>query len=175
MLQYLANEPVDKCILNYPLPSGNDSQMEINIEGNIPVYNYDLEAEDGKSISSYYQPLKIRMSRLSVVVYGKDMGSLSNKEFSPDDNERFKSIIMIENDGSRKSFIFTGASGGEMGKKAKKDNPGCDYFVLSQLFCQLDFHIDDNGRLHGEQSVTGFSPEEYKGISLVTGNGETTY
>lgn len=182
-IQYLATEPMDSGLIHYSLPSGTGYEMEIDIKGNVPVYNYNLELKDGKGISKYYEPKKIRLSKLSVVVYGKDTGLFTEdgKEFTKEymaetDKEMFRSFGMVKENGSIKSYDFSGASIGELGRKAKIDNEGCDCFVLSQIFCRTKVtDIGSDGNVKGEQNVISFSPEKYKGIQLVTENGSATY
>lgn len=185
-IQYLATEPMDSGLIHYSLPSGTGHEMEIDIKSNVPVYNYNLEPEDGKGISRYYEPKKIRLSKLSVVVYGKDTGlftvnTADNTEYAEEylaeeKKERFKSIGMLKEDGSIKSYAFFGAGIGSIGRKARMDNEGCDCFVLSQIFCQVKATgIGSDGNVKGEQDVISFSPEKYKGIQLVTKNGRATY
>lgn len=175
-VQYLANEPMKKCILHYALVSG-PKEMELDINCNVPVYRYNLKAEGEEKISRFYEPLKIRISRLSIIAFGKDTGifaeysdeftSAFSKEYMEEYyKENFRSVKIIKKDGSKTELDFIGAYLGGIGKKAMEENKGCDCLVFSQNLCHLDYNLNENGKLEINPSITNIQPEEITGIEL---------
>lgn len=184
-VQYLAVEPIEKCILHYSLTSGA-KEMEIDISCNVPVYEYNLKAEGGKEISRFYKPKKIRISRLSIVAFGKDTGlitedsnefkqELSKEYMAEHDTEAFRSVKMVKRDGSKEECDFIGAFLGGIGKKAMEENEGCDCLVFSQNFCHLDYKLDEKGNLKIDPSITNIQPEEIVGIELKNARKKVLY
>lgn len=187
-LQYNAaewSEEMGRCILHYSLPSGTFQSVNIDTKCNVPVYEYELKAEKNKELSKYYEPKRIRLTKFSCVIYGKNQAYFRETDtgnshswwmlLSPEQAEKelARSIVLLKKDGSRirlSDFKDSGL-GGVMNSDARKENPGCDMIVAAYQI--LD--IDESDYPNIKAKTNGFDPEEMIEMEMKNVHGTVTY
>lgn len=168
----------------YLLPDGRHT-ADMDISCNVPVYEYALQAEDGEILSEYYEPVCIRLSMLSYVIYGKSDGLFefwiskdgnfssgwiipSEEEFIP---ECVRRVTFLAEDGTEILSDDEGFGLGDLALSVKDDNEmGYDCLVSSDIFSNAWEQIYFN-----EDAAEVMKPEEIAGIRLENGHASVEY
>ncbi|MDE6851156.1 MAG: hypothetical protein K2J67_01530 [Lachnospiraceae bacterium] len=187
MLHYDArewSEYMKNCVLRYSLP-GHVRETELDTSTNIPVYEYTLKAEGQKKLSSFYEPKVIRLTKLSMSVYGKDTGmsvtdngmdAFSEEYLVADKKEDMKHVQLIKEDGTQVPLDLWGGAGGL--SESAGERYQCDCMVVNCTL-YMDYvlvrDISGNNDELKTEFGTQIDPEEITGLSLTNGRGNVIY
>lgn len=186
-----------QCALSYTLPSGY-KYAPIDTKCNVPFYEYTLKPQTSVRLSKYYEPKIIRISQLSIVVYGKNTGMIVDQYITKKDysNARYREMInpdfsankssevcwsakLLKKDGSEiiiDDSIDSSCGGGVKDEgRAGEIYDGIDCLILSGCFYRLNYPFTENGSFQTEPNIVQVSPEEINGIELATEKSSVTY
>lgn len=133
-----------KCEFTYVLTDGEEHAVSLDTSVNIPVYEYDLKAKNNETLSRYYKPTHIRLSRLSYVIYGKQNGlfeNISREEVDlyisrsllteeEESAERIVSVVSQTKEGESISLAVSGMLG-VISTETEQLGNGYDCYVVS--------------------------------------------
>lgn len=186
-----------QCALSYTLPSGY-KYTPIDTRCNVPFYEYNLKPQTAGRLSKYYEPKIIRISQLSIVVYGKNTGMIVNEDASaknydnagyrerlhPDfaaqgTSEHCWSAKLLKKDGSEIIIddSINAVCGGIVKDKgmAEETYDECDCLVLSGCFYRLKYPFTESSDFQTEPDIVHICPEELNGIEIATEKSSVTY
>ena len=179
------SESMKKCVMRYSLTE-HVKETELDTSNtNIPVYEYALKAEGQKKLSPFYEPKVLRMTKMTMAVYGKDTGmyekegcmdALSDEYLAVQEKkEELKSIQLIKKDGSYVPLDIGWGPGG-VGKDIE-DRYQCDCLVTnSSLYVEFVQAQDSYGYRWLEPKYDiRINPEEIVGLSISNGRRNVVY
>ncbi len=177
------SQSMKKCVMRYPLTE-HVKETELDTSNtNIPVYEYALKAEGEKKLSRFYEPKILRMTKMTMGVYGKDTGMYEKEgcmdaisdEFWKNEKEELKSVQLIKKDGSYVPLDIGWGIGG-VGKDIV-DRYQCDCLVAnSSLYVEFVEAYDSYGYRWLEPKYDiRINPEEIAGLSISNGRGNVVY
>lgn len=165
------NTSLSRGEFTYRLSDGEHTVV-LDTSCNVPVYEYELQAEEGETLSQYYEPTYVRLSCLSYVIYGKNQGLFAENRSSillrDEDYKResIDTVCFLREDGTEICPEWSAACGelaGPLGSTMGK----YDCLVASGSF--LEFCSDIS--IHTEE----VDPTELTGLRLSNGNGTVYY
>lgn len=179
-----SSQSMGKCVIRYPLTE-HVKETELDTSNtNIPVYEYALKAEGQKKLSRFYEPKILRMTKMTMGVYGKDTGMYEKEgcmdaisdEFWENEKEELKSVQLIKKDGSYVPLDIGWGVGG-VGKDIV-DRYQCDCLVTtSSLYVEFvpahDIYSGDRW-LEPNYDIR-INPEEITGLSISNGRRNVVY
>lgn len=186
-MEYASSEwssSLRNCVLCYPLTTAGDSSVKtvkLDTSANMPIYEYALKAEGGKKLSRFYEPKRIRLSKLTVSIYGKDINMSADEdgvsafgvEFrAASEQEMVGAIRLIKKDGSIVALDELGYGPGGLNASAVAEYEGCDCLVSCRDLCKLDWVYLDNNKVQIEHSVQDVDLEEISAVELTKENGK---
>lgn len=172
-----ANFPVDtvttNCVLTYWLPYQKHT-ANLDTSANIPVYEYHLEAVDDAKYSDYYEPVDIRFSEMSFIIYGHYKGTENDIMAAIEDT--VEEVCLLNADGSAVPIGTNSACWGPIGDTAENVmtiSDEDDYIVLTSGVNPLidgTFCIPDEWDTDDDPPVE-INPEDAVGVRLVHPDG----
>lgn len=177
-------ESMKNCVLQYTLPNLVRREAELDTSANVPVYEYALKAEGQKKLSSFYEPKVLRLTKLTMGVYGKDTGmsvksdtmdAFSDEYLAAGKKEELKSIQLIKKDGSYVPLDIGWGTGGVF--EDIEDRYQCDCLVAtSSLYVEFVEAYDSYGYRWLEPKYDiRINPEEIAGLSISNGRRNVVY
>lgn len=183
------SESMKHCVLQYTLPNLIRKEVELDTSTNIPVYEYALKAEGQKKLSPFYEPKVLRLTKLTMGVYGKDTGmwtkyqdgkrwvqTYSDEYLAAGEKEELKFVQLIKKDGSYVPLDIGWGTGG-LGEDDIEDRYQCDCRVAtSSLYVEFVEAYDSYGYRWLEPKYDiRINPEEIAGLSLSNGRRNVVY
>lgn len=183
VLEYDVNDWLKskKWVMRYSLTE-HVRETELYISANVPVYEYALKAEDGKKLSKFYEPKVLRLSKLTMNVYGKDTGMsvtfrdekrenswLTDEFLATGEKENITFIQLIKNDGTYIPLSDLGVVGPGGCSRDAEEKYQCDCLVTNRsLYVGYDL-VWDKAYTHNwlePKREIQIDPEEIAGLSL---------
>lgn len=163
------SKEMGQCTFSYFLPGSGQKKVKLDSKCNVPVYEYELKSEGDQGLSRYIEPKRIRLTKLSCVVFGKNHGFfrksksyerilLSHQEY---EKELLKQIVLLGPHQYRKTLDWS-FSMGSANEEALERYPDCDAVVFACGLSGIDLSADRTAKA----SVTEIQPETITGIIL---------
>lgn len=190
MVEFLSEEWAESmkhCVLQYTLPNLVRREAELDTSANVPVYEYALKAEGQKKLSRFYEPKVLRLTMLTMRVYGKDTGmsvksdnmdAFSDEYLAAEEKEELKFVQLIKKDGSSVPPLdLTWYLGGVWEAAATEERYQCDCVVAtSSLYVEFVEAYDSYGYRWLEPKYDiRINPEEIAGLSISNGRRNVVY
>lgn len=173
-----------KATLCYDLPTKAGKTTELDTSCNVPVYEYTLKAKDQEQISpKFYEPKRMRLTQLSVVIYGTTTGYFRKTQKETDYpfgvaewgkdqesiGENLENTSLIYQDGTRNWDITESESFREINDaNAAKKYADCNAVIQWGTFYNVTPYL-------GLQRANKITPENASKIVMRTKNREVTY
>lgn len=173
-----------KATLCYNLPTKDENMTALDTSCNVPVYEYTLKAKDQKQISpKYYEPKRMRLTQLSVVIYGttteyfRKTKKESDWAFGMEEwgknqesaGEGLENTSLIYSDGTQNWRITESESYREISDEgAKQKYADCNAVIQWGTFYSVTPYL-------GLQRANKIDPQEASEIVMRTKNREVTY
>lgn len=163
------SEEMEQCTFSYFLPGSGQKKVKLDSRCNVPVYEYELKPEGNQELSRYIEPKRIRLTKLSCVVFGKNHGLfrksklyerilLDHQEY---EKELLKQIVLLGPHQYRKTLDWS-FSMGDANEEALERYTDCDAVVFACGLSGLAVSEDRTAKA----SVTEIQPETITGIIL---------
>ncbi|MDE6568740.1 MAG: hypothetical protein K2K70_13565 [Lachnospiraceae bacterium] len=178
-------ESMKHCVLQYTLPNLVRREAELDTSANVPVYEYALKAEGQQRLSGFYEPKVLRLTKLTMGVYGKDTGmsvksnnmdAFSDEYLAAEEKEELKFVQLIKKDGSYVPLDLGWHEGG-VGEDIE-DRYQCDCLVTtSALYVEFveAYDIYSGDRWLEPKYDIRIDPEEITGLSISNGRRNVVY
>lgn len=181
---------IKKCVMRYSLTE-HVKETELDTSANVPVYEYALKAKGQKKLSKFYEPKVLRLSKLTMSVYGKDTGmsiryrdekwhmeTFTDEYLAAEKKESLKDVQLIKKDGTYVPLdmdLCWGQGGIEEDAEEKYQ---CECMVVSaSLYVKYvparDIYSGD--RWFEPKYEIQIDPEEIAGLSLTNGKKNVVY
>lgn len=173
-----------KATLCYNLPTKDENMTALDTSCNVPVYEYTLKAKDQKQISpKYYEPKRMRLTQLSVVIYGTTTEYFRKTKKESDwafgmekwgknqesAGEGLENTSLIYSDGTQNWRITESESYREISDEgAKQKYADCNAVIQWGTFYSVTPYL-------GLQRANKIDPQEASEIVMRTKNREVTY
>ncbi len=156
-----------QCTFSYFLPGSGQKKVKLDSRCNVPVYEYELKPEGNQELSRYIEPRRLRLTKLSCVVFGKNHGLFRKSKLSERillnrqeyEKELLKQIVLSGSHQYRKTLNWS-FSMGSVNEEALERYPDCDAVVFA---CGLS-GIAVSAEKKVEAFVTEIQPETMTGI-----------
>lgn len=166
------SETIHQGEFTYSLSDGRHMTL-LDTSCNVPVYEYQMQAVNDEELSPYYKPTRIRLSRLSYVIYGEQQGAIDelaamrDKNFASEteEKEHVNRISLIKEDGSRiVSDVFA------RGILILKPEEGEDFLIATDEFMNVGEQL-----YWDKKEAETVDPEKITGIVLMNQNKYVQY
>lgn len=166
------SETIHQGEFTYSLSDGRYMTL-LDTSCNVPVYEYQLQAVNDEELSPYYRPTRIRLSRLSYVIYGEQQEAADELIMMRDkyltseaeEKEYVNRISLIKKDESRiVSDTFA------WGILERNPEDGKDFLIASNSLMNVGEQI-----WQGKKEAETVDPEEIIGVTLMNQNKYVQY
>lgn len=182
------SESMKKCVMKYSLTE-HVKETELDTSANVPAYEFALKAKGQEKLSKFYEPKVLRLSKLTMSVYGKDTGmsiryrdekrhmeAYTDEFLAAEETEEMKDVQLIKKDGTYVPLDLGWSQGGIGENVEEKYQCECVVATASLYIKYVPARdIYSGDRWFEPKYEIQIDPEEIAGLSLTNGKKNVVY